>query len=389
MFIKSIQLIGFRNYVEAFIEFDKQKTIIIGKNAQGKTNLLELIQILSIGKSKRAHRDADLVNFEHPESIDHAVIRAEASTARVPDLQIALMIRKSGKRALKINDLKVSNSDLLHHLYSVSFMVDDLEIIGGSPSSRRAWIDAVLTQLSQSYGLDLAKFEKILSQRNSFLKKLAEAGITLRYMSEAQREELASWDSLFIASANTVISERRLILSAIEPVAAKYYASIAGHDTGPRALALNYLGEDLTQEAVEASLPKDLARAYSGLGPQRHDLEFTLNRKDSSLFASQGERRSIILALKLAELDLLKNKYNDNPILLLDDVLAELDEDRQDFLLNAVSDEVQVLITTTHLGKHLEKWSRNAQILEIDQGNIYKTCYDSNKALGNESLQIL
>ena len=368
MFVKDINLIGFRNYVEQAIRFSKNKTIIIGKNAQGKSNLLEVIQILSTGKSKRAKRDADLVNWD----LDSAVVHMTAADQH-GDKKIALQIRRSGRRSLKINEVSHKPRELLGHIYSVSFMVDDLSIVYGSPSARRDWLDFVLLQLSVDYRDRMKSFEKALSQRNSFLKQLIDAGVYVNNIRQSQRDQLEIWDDLLMETANDLIQDRLELIERINPSAQDYYSRIAsrvGNPDSEELLAVNYLGALLTKEELEKSLAKDLALGYTGVGPQRHDVEFLINDKSAASFASQGQRRTIVLALKLAELDLLKERHEEAPILLLDDVLAELDEDRQDFLLDAVSDDTQVVITTTHLGKHLEKWQSDAQILEVENGSV-------------------
>ncbi|MDA0771689.1 MAG: DNA replication/repair protein RecF [Cyanobacteria bacterium] len=375
MFVKSLKLLGFRNYLEAAIEFNQSKTIIIGKNAQGKTNLLEVIQILSHVKSRRASRDSDLVHFDLGEAIIHAIAERKQE-----ELEIALLIRRSGKRTLKINEISHKPNELLHHIFSVSFMVDDIEIINGSPSHRRDWLDSVIAQLDFGYKDKLTKFEKILAQRNSFFKELVEAGsYYYRDLNTSQQDQLMVWDELYIAAANEMTGLRANFIMELEPIAARYYSEISGSDT---VLALDYMGMQIDQEALEDVRARDFARGYSNIGPHRDEIKFLLNGSLAASFASQGERRSITLAIKLAELELHKTKHGEYPILLLDDVLAELDEDRQDYLLECINPQTQVIITTTHIGKHLEKWSENAQIMEIEAGRVMGTssestlCYD-------------
>lgn len=376
MQIKSLKLIGFRNYLELNLNFNKPKTIIIGKNAQGKSNLLEVIQILSHIKSRRAKRDAEIVNFEMNEAVIHAkVLRhcEEQSNEAISQegTNISLLIRKSGRRTLKINDVTKKPKELIHNVFSVSFMVDDLEIINGSPSKRREWMDSVINQLEYDYKDILAKFEKTLSQRNSYLKDLAEKG--KYYCSELNKSEkgqLELWDEIYIQDANLVTKARAEFIKKIEPLAQKAYKKISGSDT---LLKITYQGKEITKDDLEEVRARDFARSYTNIGPQRDDVNFELNNALAQSFASQGERRTITLAIKLSELELLKNMHSEYPILLLDDVLAELDEDRQDYLLEAIERDTQVIITTTHLGSHLEKWSKDAQILEIEQGRILQT----------------
>lgn len=370
MFVKSLKLIGFRNYIEADIEFNSQKTIIIGKNAQGKSNLLEVIQILSHLKSRRASKDAELINFKLDQSIVHATVQTKNTSSTVNDdtQEIGLLLRRNGRRTVKINDVPKKPRELLHHIYSVAFMVDDIEIIAGSPSRRREWLDSVISQINFNYDESLSKFENILSQRNSFLKSLTEKGIYHpSALNPTHREQLLIWDQLYLEAANQLTRSRREFIQEIQPHATKYYREVSGSSTH---LSLEYIGAELAEPELRESYAKDLARSYSNLGPHRDDIKFTLNDHDANHYASQGERRTITLALKLAELELHKSKHGEYPILLLDDVLAELDEDRQDYLLESINPETQVIITTTHIGKHLEKWSNNAQILEIEEGSI-------------------
>lgn len=362
MFIKSIKLLGFRNYLEAVLNFTKNKTIIIGKNAQGKTNLLEVVQILSHGRSRRATKDAELVNFNLQEAFIHAVIE------NIEQISIAMALRPSGRRTLKINEVSKKPKELIHNLYSVSFMADDLEIVNGSPSSRREWIDDLIIQLERSYTDALDKFSDALSQRNSFLKKLNEKNI---YRPQELNIELNSqfevWDQIFMQAANYITAKRTEYLAKLEPMAEYYYRAISSSDL---KFQLAYNGKEISLLDLQDSRVKDLIRGISNLGPQRDEIEIMLKEKLARSFASQGERRTIILALKLAELELIKQTHLTNPILLLDDVLAELDESRQDYLLDTIDKNTQVIITTTHLGKHIEKWSMDSQILEIENGMI-------------------
>ena len=366
MFVKEINLIGFRNYLEAQLKLDKQKTIIIGRNAQGKSNLIEVIQLLSYFKSRRSKKDAELINFEMNEAVVKVHLdRPDDDT----DDELALLIRKSGRRTYKLNGSNQKVKDILHKLLSVSFMSEDLNIINSSPSTRRDYLDSIIKQVDLIYLENLSNFEKSLTQRNSYLKDLIDKEVYYpRSMKATQKEQLQIWNEVYIDHANKVIQSRRDFINQIEPLANKFYQEISGK---PEAqLSLNYASEDLSLEALDEILGRDLARGYSNLGPHRDDFEILLNDKDASSFASQGEKRSIILALKLSELELLHQKHDQYPVLLLDDVLAELDEDRQDFLLDAVSSKAQVIITTTHLGKHLEKWSQDSQIVEIEDGAI-------------------
>lgn len=390
MFIKEINLIGFRNYVEASLKLDRQKTIIIGRNAQGKSNLIEVIQLLSQFKSRRAKKDAELINFSLEEAVIKVKIQNTSSSINFKEEilnssfwedetedqkeieELGLLIRKSGRRTYKFNGANKKPKDLLHKVLCVSFMSEDLNIINSSPSTRREYLDSVIKQLSNDYSDNLAKFEKTLSQRNSLLKDFVDKG---KYhpssLNPSDRAQLGVWDEIFIDQANKITQQRKDFIEKLEPVSDAFYKKISG--TNQNMISMKYNGTDINTQVLEEYLARDLARGYCNLGPHRDELEIMLNQNLAASFASQGEKRSILLAMKLSELELLKNQHNDYPILLLDDVLAELDEDRQDFLLDAVSSKAQVIITTTHLGKHLEKWSEDSQIVEIEAGEILKS----------------
>jgi DNA replication and repair protein RecF len=363
MFVETLNLLAYRNYLQAELEFNKDKCIIIGDNSQGKTNLLEVLQLLSTGRARRAKKDAELVHF----GSEHAVINATISKYEHKDLNLALMIRPSGRRSLKINTITKKPGELLQNLFSVSFMVDDLEIVSGSPSKRRDWLDVLLKQLYAPYKDALTKFEKVLSQRNSFIKNCLDKGINHRFLAGAELEQLEIWDDIYLEASNMVTKYRSELLELAEPICELNYQNIAKQEV---SLKLNYQHQVLSREDLTRARACDWARAHTSQGAHRDDVIFELKELDASSFASQGEKRSLVLALKLMELKLIQHEKNLNPILLLDDVLAELDENRQDQLLEAVDNQIQVFITTTHLGKHLKKWSENAQILTVSAGNI-------------------
>jgi DNA replication and repair protein RecF len=386
VFIKEINLLAFRNYVEANLKLDRQKTIIIGRNAQGKSNLIEVIQLLSQFKSRRAKKDSELIHFELNESVIKVKIKSSIDKEENNDIynssfwneeksdqeeldELAVLIRPSGRRTYKLNGVNKKPKELLHKVLSVSFMSEDLNIINSSPSTRRDYLDSVIKQLSDIYADELGKFEKTLSQRNSYLKSLVDKG---KYypnsINPSEKAQLEVWNDIFVEQANTITRLRKKFTDNLEPKTSEFYQRISGDSKNQ--VSFEYLGEHINTQSLDESLAKDLARGYTNLGPHRDDFEINLNGSSAASFASQGEKRSIMLAVKLSELELLKEEHSDYPILLLDDVLAELDEDRQDFLLDAVSSKAQVIITTTHLGKHLEKWSEDSQIVEIKAGVI-------------------
>jgi DNA replication and repair protein RecF len=363
MFIRSLNLIGFRNYVQAQVLFSPSKTIIIGKNAQGKTNLIELVQLITTGKSTRSHKDSEMINLELSESVIHA----EIFTEREGDCKISLLLRPSGRRAIKLNDLMIKNSEINRKFSSISFTVNDLETVSGGPALRRIWIDSICAQTDDSYAENLEEFDTILQQRNSYIKSLIEAGINYKFLNESQKEQLKLWSELFVDASNKLVKSRQKLILDIQGLLSDYYQKISNTDS---CLELIYEGTFLDLDDLRTEIARDFARGHTTVGPHRHDLSFLIDSKSARNYASQGEKRTLTLALKLSELELLKNKLGEYPILLLDDVMAELDEERQDFLLNSISENMQVIVTTTHLAKRLERWSQNAKLLEVQSGAV-------------------
>ncbi len=368
MFIEEINLIGFRNYLElSLVTGNYNKVIIVGKNAQGKSNLLEVIQVLSGSRASRASKDSELINF----NLDSAIIRAKIRASTGESSQIAILVRPSGRRQIKINDVNKSKVELRNHINSVSFAASDLELITGSPSVRRDYLDLLISQLDSNYEAELEAFEKILKQRNGFISNLVEQGVYHNRLNPSQRDELRLWDDLYINNSNQLITSRLAWLSKLEPLCQTYYEDIA--DKPEEELQIKYLGSLLSPEELRANLPRDFARMHSTLGPQRHDIEFLLQHRSAANFASQGQKRSIVLALKLAELELLSQLYASKPILVLDDVLAELDCSRQAALMRSISEDTQVFISSSELSRDLQDWIPGAKIIEISNGRIQET----------------
>lgn len=363
MLIESLNLIGYRNYLEASLHFSPSKTIIIGRNAQGKSNLIEIVQLLSTGKSKRTHKDSELINLE----LSEAVIHAKAFSDREGEIKISMLLRSNGRRSIKLNDVSIKSSELNKRLSSVSFSVDDLEMVSGSPAHRRAWIDSICIQLYDSYADHLEQFQTILHQRNSYIKSLIDSGTNYNFLNPTQKEQLKLWSELFVEASNKIINIRKELIFDIQDLFNDYYRKISNSSSD---LKIIYEGDFLNIDILRSEVARDFARGHTTLGPHRHDISFTIDSKTAKNYASQGEKRTLTLALKLSELELLKNTLEEFPILLLDDVMAELDEDRQDFLLESISANMQVIITTTHLGRHLDKWSQNAKLIEVENGSL-------------------
>lgn len=358
MLLKHIELANFRNYSELSLDFNKRRVIFIGENAQGKTNLLEAISILSWGRSPFGSKDEELVNFDSQQAIIRSIVERE-----VGPMSVDLLFQRSGRRSIKVNGLfQKKLSDLLGKVLVVLFTCQDIQMIKGSPAGRRDFLDSILMKLSSSYYPLIHQYEKVLAQRNHALRQLQEGlgGV-----------DLEVWNIQLVTLAKEVNKRRREFLKEFEPIAQKWQSSLSeGKEDLVIHLESSFNDDEDYLAQLESCRPKEIARGASMLGPHRDDLTVMLNGHEAKSYASQGQQRSIVLSLKLAELEIMTKRTGESPILLLDDVLAELDVKRQNRLLESIEDGVQAFVTTTHLSDFSAGWIEGAQILSVRQGKV-------------------
>jgi DNA replication and repair protein RecF len=377
MYLKTLQLRQFRNYREAKVDFDAPKTILLGNNAQGKSNLLEAVELLSTLKSHRAIRDRDLV-LEHTDvgQINATLERAYGTS------ELALTLRAQGRRTFSLNHEALRRQlDFLGILNAVQFSSLDLELVRGAPEHRRNWLDSILTQLEPIYAYILQQYNQVLRQRNALLKnirKLKAEGID-QSSSQDYESQLALWDAQLATTGSRVTRRRARVLARLAPLATAWHASISA---STEVLAVSYapnvnLDQDDPEAVQMAFLEQLLSRRLPEqvhgttlVGPHRDEVDFTINETPAKSYGSQGQQRTLVLALKLAELKLIEEVVGEPPLLLLDDVLAELDLNRQNQLLEAIQDRFQTLITTTHLGVFDSQWLNSSQVLSVKAGQI-------------------
>ncbi|NMG21974.1 DNA replication/repair protein RecF [Brasilonema bromeliae] len=392
MYLKTLHLRQFRNYKQQQVEFSAPKTILVGNNAQGKSNLLEAVELLATLRSHRMARDRDLI--QDGETIAMLVATLERQTG-ISDLSLTL--RRNGRRTVALNGETLRRQmDFLGVLNAVQFSSLDLDLIRGGPEGRRNWLDTLLIQLEPVYAHILQQYNQVLRQRNAFLKStlqhqspsLREAGARLQEKSlhqvsakaqTPQHSELDIWNAQLATTGTRVIRRRDRAIQRLAPIAKAWHASISG---GTEILELNYspnvsLDQNNPEQLQQAFLEKIEQRAVAELhqgttlvGPHRDEIELTINQTPCRQYGSQGQQRTLVLALKLAELQLIEQVVGEPPLLLLDDVLAELDPSRQNQLLDAIQDRFQTLITTTHLGSFDSQWLNSSQILAVDSGEI-------------------
>jgi DNA replication and repair protein RecF len=367
VYLHRLHLRHFRNYRDREIVFSAPKTIILGANAQGKSNLLEAIEILSTLKSHRVSRDRDLVFSGESESKISAQI-----TRKHGSIDLALSLQTKGRRTATVNGENLKRQiDFLGILNAVEFSALDLDLVRGNPESRRNWIDSLLFQIEPVYAHILHEYQRVVKQRNSLLRQAEQ-----RTLDPA---ELETWNHQLISTGTKVIRRRQRIIDRLAPIARMWHTKISKNaeiltiDYAPNIVAIDNTPEAIYQAFIDRLNLRRVAEQSLGntlVGPHRDEIELTIDDTPAKAYGSQGQQRTLVLALKLAELELIEQIVGEPPLLLLDDVLAELDLTRQDRLLSVIEDRFQTLITTTHLGGFGSAWLDSSQILEVRSGTI-------------------
>ncbi|MBV7275769.1 DNA replication/repair protein RecF [Clostridium thailandense] len=360
MYIKYLQLINFRNYKELTIELNANVNVFIGDNAQGKTNILESIYYCSIGKSPRTSKDKELINWDGRD----AYIKLYVVKERL-DKKIEIKIFKEGRKGINVNSIKINKiSELIGVLNVVIFSPEDLKIVKESPAFRRKFLDIELCKLSKKYYFNLVQYNKSLSERNTILKKYSEK---YEYMLDVYDEQLSKYGEAITKSRQQYIKRlndngkpiHRDITSGTENIEFHYMTSIKNINDAEHELL----------ELLKASRRKDFERKTTSMGPHRDDFSIKINEIDTKSFGSQGQQRTSVLTIKFASLKIVKEITGDYPVLLLDDVLSELDANRQKFILNSIRD-IQTFITCTGID-HIEKYLKNeAKVFKVKGGTV-------------------
>ncbi|KXT84933.1 DNA replication/repair protein RecF [Streptococcus panodentis] len=363
MRLQSLKIKQFRNYQTAEIDCNPGLNVFLGQNAQGKTNVLEAIYFLALTRSHRTRSDKDLIHFNQDGLHVSGIL--EKRTSKVP-LDIELTTKG---RITKINHLKQAKlSDYIGTMNVVLFAPEDLQLIKGSPALRRKFIDIELGQIKPIYLADLSNYNHVLKQRNAYLKANEKVDETF----------LSVLDEQLIDYGCRVMQHRHEFLEKLEKFAQEQHWEISQH---LEKLTINYLSSIPLQEvdsletafrlSLEKSRKRDLFKKNTGVGPHRDDIAFFINEMDAN-FGSQGQHRSVVLSLKLAEIKLIESITQETPILLLDDVMSELDNNRQLKLLETISQNIQTFITTTSL-EHLKNLPEDIKIFKIKQGVIHSS----------------
>lgn len=366
MKICKIKLKNYRNCKNFELDLNAQKILIVGKNAQGKTNILESIYFLSTLKSPRTANNLELINFEAKE----LEISSEIEKSNT-QIELDFCYNNEKKREIRVNKLKTRPKEFKTVLKTVLFSTQDLLLMRGSPQDRRDWLDVAISQIYPAYDDRLSKYNKIRIQKNNTLKECSPNETLL----EVYNEQLS------ILGSN-IIYLRKKFLKEIEQIAQKKHSTISGDETLTIKYECSFLKEELCseqsveeiaqkfQEKLEERKREEIQRGQSLVGPHRDDIVFYINNQEGTKFASQGQQRTIVLALKLAELDIITQKTGEPPVLLLDDVLAELDDNRQNYLLTTIKDHIQTIITSVDTLLFDDKFLEGVKIYKIENGQI-------------------
>lgn len=424
MLIEKLSLSNFRNYSHALLDLHPGLNIIVGENAQGKTNFLEAIELLSTGYSSRTSIEADFIQHgkyrTHIET--HFLARNVKENLALSLFNEAEMLAELGleqrftnekpkKRKVFVNGITYALLKKLRgRLITVTFNTFDLNLIRSGPSHRRDWIDSVIVRLKPAFHEQLSKYQKVVQQRNKLLKGLFESN----HLSSRDDDQLDAWNEQVAKYGAHIVLWRRKVLQELI-IKAKHFLSLISDQNESlsifyrcRALELdsdhkrhhrdgqnfhdieilellsatdNSSRDSEEEKAIAQTLLhslnkrklEELVRGQTLSGPHRDDLIFLLNDKEATSFASQGQQRSLVLALKLSELEMIKEHLSEPPVLLLDDVLAELDLKRQSLLMSQINSDMQTIISTTHVSNLNSHWLESAHFYEVKSGTINAT----------------
>ena len=369
MYLENIHLKQYRNYDELSLTFSPEVNIFIGENAQGKTNVMEAIYVLAMAKSHRTNVDRELIQWEQEFGKIEGLLQY-----RYGKLPLSLLLSKRGKTA-KVNHLeKARLSDYVGAFNVVMFAPEDLKIVKGSPGERRRFIDMEIGQISPAYLHDLMSYQQVLKQRNALLKQVKGS------IAESDAAMLAIYTEQFADLAVHVIRRRFEFIRDLERWARPIHDGIS---KGKEKLSIQYdtvegIDEHTSDneakhviiEKLESLKERELFRGATLVGPHRDDLSFFVNDYNVQTYGSQGQQRTTALSLKLAEIELIEEKVGEPPVLLLDDVLSELDDERQTHLLNTMKGQVQTFVTTTTVSGIDHETINRAKIFHVDQGHV-------------------
>ncbi len=399
MHVEQLSLTNFRNYARLEVTLPTDRPLVLhGANAQGKTSLLEAIYYLAASRSPYTATDRQLIHWRtEDDPIPFARIAADVVSKRngYNRLEMTLMLERRGetnlsfRKVIRVNGADKRVMDIVGMVAVVLFLPQDLILIEGAPSERRRFMDTTLSQVNKDYVQALNQYEKILPQRNALLKRIADR--------QASPNELAYWDEQLVTSGSIIIAERQHFLRELEVDAQQAHLDLTGRKemltldyqpsfmptaAGDGQLSFSMLGLDLHRELnpdqiapqfadrLQRELNSSIERGMTLCGPHRDELRLFINQRDSGLYGSRGQARTAVMALKLAELSWMRQCMGEWPILLLDEVIAELDAERRAYLLERIDGATQTLLTTTEMDIFPESFRQRACVWHVSDGQI-------------------
>lgn len=357
MQIEKLSMRNYRNYNSQVVEFDSGLNIIVGSNAQGKTNILEAIFFLVLGKSFKTSKEKEVIKWNE----ENSYIQGDFKR-KYRDVKIEEYFDKKSKKSIKIDGIAIKRiGELLGQVNAVFFSPDELKLIKDSPEERRRFLNIAISQTNKRYFYLLGRYEKILANRNKLLKTSKDI--------EVLKDTIDIWDRSLCEISEKIAHERKIFIEELAPLAKMAHNYISG---GKEELEIVYYTMDIKEDyyktmlkTLQKNLLKDFKLGYTSIGVHRDDLDIYLNGVEVKNFGSQGQQRTTSLSLKLAELEIIKNRTGEYPILLLDDVFSELDSERRKKLLNFTS-KTQTILTCTEC----DDINKDCKIIKVENGKI-------------------
>lgn len=357
MIVESLSLQNYRNYENLKLDFSEGINIFYGNNAQGKTNILEAVYMSGTTKSHRTNKDMELIRFTKEESHISTIIKKNGISHKID-----IHLKNNKSKGVAIDGIPIKRaSELFGMINFVFFSPEDLNIIKNGPSEKRRFMDIELCQLNKIYLSDLANYNKIVIQRNKLLKELP--------FRKDFEDTLEIWDFQLSEYGQKIIKSREAFVERLNRIIFDIHHSLSGGKENLKLVYQKNCAPEKLFDQLKLSREKDLKLKTTTVGPHRDDLGFFFDEMDVRKYGSQGQQRCAALSLKLSEIELVKSTAKDTPILLLDDVLSELDKNRQNYLLNHIHD-IQAMITCTGLDEFVNCRFSIDKIFKVTDGTV-------------------
>jgi len=374
VFLANVSLFDFRNYAELELVLERSATVFFGGNAQGKTNLLEAVALSALTRSPRTQQAAELVRFGQPAA---RVTCGVQSDAGLTELEVRISVSPAAtsraSRRFTVNGIPKRSTDMMGSLRVVLFWPDDLQLVKGPGEGRRRFLNTLLSQIDPDHARELTRYGHLLEQRNALLRAIREGRQPI--------EGLDYWTNALAESGAAIMVERQRRLLELQPIAAAFHRELSDDRERlelryrPAHVRIGEAPQELVSEQLKLAMrdarDEEIGRGQTAVGPQRDDVEVWLDEHEARLFASQGQQRSAVLSLKLAELHYLAEVTGEQPVLLLDDVMSELDPARRERLLAALEPGPQALITAADLNDLPKSILERAAVFRVEQGAIH------------------